>query len=60
MTNGQRRQILLKRAMKAKNTLNCSNDEARDYAHQYKEYLLDTPLNAPCLWFIARIKQFKK
>jgi hypothetical protein len=49
MTNGQRRQTLLKRAMKAKNTLNCSNDEARDYAHQYKEYLLDTPLNAPCL-----------
>lgn len=59
MTNWQKQAILTKRAMKAKNTLNCSNDEARDYAHQYKEYLFDTPLNAPCLWFIARIKQFQ-
>lgn len=59
MTKEQKQKILTKRAMKAKKTLNCSNDEARDYAHQYKEYLLDTPLNAPCFWFSEWIKQFQ-
>jgi len=56
MTKEQKQKILTKRAIKAKETLCCCNEQARTYAREYAKYLEETPINARCLCFEDRLE----
>lgn len=50
-------ETLKKWAIKAKDILTCSNEQARTYARDYAKYIEETPINARCLCFEDRLKK---